>query len=75
MVGKIIGQSLQRPADLAARYGGDELVVLLPDTDADGALVVARRLLAAIGALNLPHGASPLGRVTAASVWRKWCRT
>ena len=64
-VGKAIGQSLQRPADVAARYGGDEFVVLLPDTDADGALDVARRLLAAIGALDIPHGASPFGRVTA----------
>ena len=63
-VGKAVGQSLQRPADLAARYGGDEFVVLLPDTDMDGALDVARRVLAAIGALDIPHGASPFGRVT-----------
>jgi diguanylate cyclase (GGDEF)-like protein len=63
-VGKAVGQSLQRPADLAARYGGDEFVVLLPDTDTDGALDVARRVLAAIGALDIPHGASPFGRVT-----------
>jgi len=64
VVGKTIGRSLQRPADLAARYGGDEFVVLLPDTDTDGALDVARRVLAAIAALDIPHGASPFGRVT-----------
>ena len=63
-VGKTVGQSLQRPADLAARYGGDEFVILLPDTYTDGALDVARRILAAIGALDIPHGASPFGRVT-----------
>ena len=63
-VGKAVGQSLQRPADLAARYGGDELVVLLPDTDMDGALDVARRVMAAIRALDIPHVASPFGRVT-----------
>lgn len=63
-VGKAVGQSLQRPADLAARYGGDEFVVLLPDTDTDGARDVARRVLAAIAALDIPHGASPFGRVT-----------
>ena len=63
-VGKAVGQSLQRPADLAARYGGDEFVVLLPDTYTDGALDVARRVLAAIAALDIPHGASPFGRVT-----------
>jgi diguanylate cyclase (GGDEF)-like protein len=63
-IGKAIGHSLQRPADLAARYGGDEFVVLLPDTDTEGALDVAGRVLAAIGALAIPHAASPLGRVT-----------
>jgi diguanylate cyclase (GGDEF)-like protein len=64
-VGKAIGQSLHRPADLAARYGGDEFVVLLPDTDAQGALDVAERVLAAIDALNIPHRASTFGKVTA----------
>ena len=63
-IGNAIGHSLQRPADLAARYGGDEFVVLLPDTDMDGALDVAGRVLAAIRVLDIPHVASPLGRVT-----------
>ena len=49
---------------MAARYGGDEFVVLLPDTDLDGALDVARRVMAAAGALNIMHGGSRFGRVT-----------
>jgi diguanylate cyclase (GGDEF)-like protein len=63
-VGKAVRQSLQRPADLAARYGGDEFVVLLPDTESEGALDVARRVLESIAALDIPHGASPFGKVT-----------
>jgi diguanylate cyclase (GGDEF)-like protein len=35
-------------SDLAARYGGDEFVVLLPDCSADEALGVAERLRAAV---------------------------
>ena len=65
LVGKAVGYSLQRPADLAARYGGDEFVVLLPVTDTDGALDVAHRILRAIAALEIAHSASSFGRVTA----------
>ena len=37
-----------RQIDSAARFGGDEFVVLLPATDAAGARQVARRILSAI---------------------------
>ncbi len=43
-----IGQCLHenlRLVDSAFRYGGDEFIILLPQTDKDGALLVARRLM------------------------------
>ena len=46
---------LQRPGDLAARYGGEELVVILPDTDPPGAAAIAERIRLAVEALGIPH--------------------
>lgn len=44
-----------RDADVAARYGGEELAVILPDTDAAGALVVAERIRRSVAGLGITH--------------------
>ncbi len=41
-------KSATREYDVAARFGGDEFCVLLPETDLDGALVVAERVRALV---------------------------
>jgi diguanylate cyclase (GGDEF)-like protein len=43
-IGATLTASLQRPNDLAARFGGEEFVVLLPGTDETGARDVAERI-------------------------------
>ncbi|AHE98570.1 GGDEF domain-containing protein [Thioalkalivibrio paradoxus] len=64
-IGDIFRNQVQREGDLVARYGGEEFVVLLPDTDTDGARRVGDRLLEAVARADLLHEASPLGgRVT-----------
>lgn len=57
---------LQRSTDMAARYGGEELAVILPDTDDDGAMEIAERMRGVIEGLGLPHIENPEGggRVT-----------
>jgi diguanylate cyclase (GGDEF)-like protein len=54
-VAEALARTLRRPADLAARYGGDEFAAVLPQTDLDGALVVAERLRRTVRQLSLPH--------------------
>ncbi len=63
-IAAVLETMLRRPADLAARYGGEELVLLLPGTDAVGAHVVATRVVERVRALQIPHAGSPLGVVT-----------
>jgi diguanylate cyclase (GGDEF)-like protein/PAS domain S-box-containing protein len=55
---------LQRPADIAARYGGEELAVLLPNTPQAGALAIAERMRRAVRALGIAHDANPDRLVT-----------
>jgi len=43
-VAKVIKQALKRPLDFAARWGNDEFIALLPDTELPGALGVAERI-------------------------------
>jgi diguanylate cyclase (GGDEF)-like protein len=47
-----------RVTDVAARYAGDEFVLLLPETDLAGALRVAEKVRVDISRLALPHNGS-----------------
>ncbi|MDQ0586416.1 diguanylate cyclase (GGDEF)-like protein [Variovorax paradoxus] len=54
----------RRPGDLAARYGGEELAVLLPNTDVAGAMILAERIRSAVRDLQIEHAGSADGFVT-----------
>ncbi len=49
-----------RNVDIAARYGGEELCVILPNTDKEGALVIAERVRQSIADLRIPHNGEEL---------------
>jgi diguanylate cyclase (GGDEF)-like protein len=53
-VGATLG-SLGRTDDFVGRYGGEEFLVLLPDTDRAGALALAEALRRAIAAVSVPN--------------------
>jgi len=55
VVSATIKNVVRRPGDVVARYGGEEIAVILYDTDLDGAANVAEEILGAIAALHLPH--------------------
>jgi diguanylate cyclase (GGDEF)-like protein len=63
-VAGLLAEALRRPSDLLGRYGGEEFVAVLPDTDAGGALRVAERLCGEVAKLGLPHEGSSHGVVT-----------
>ncbi|MEF3065047.1 sensor domain-containing diguanylate cyclase [Pandoraea apista] len=59
-----IGAALERPSDAAGRYGGEEFIAVMPDTDALGAQRVAEGIRLAVERLDLEHKASDFGHVT-----------
>ncbi|MFN2466675.1 MAG: diguanylate cyclase [Gaiellaceae bacterium] len=49
-----------RESDFAGRYGGEEFLVICPDTDREGALVLAEKLRLAVSAISVPGVDLPL---------------
>jgi diguanylate cyclase (GGDEF)-like protein/hemerythrin-like metal-binding protein len=63
-----VSGALLRGTDLLARYGGEELAVILPDTDCQGTQQVADRILDAVTALALPHARSEVAEFVTVSI-------
>ena len=66
-VARVAATGLRRPGDLAARYGGEELVLLLPDTDSAQAQQVVGAICLAIAELRIAHEASGVAPVLTVS--------
>lgn len=59
-----VARAAPRPGDLAARYGGEEFMLVLGETEEDGARWVAQRIAQHVMGLRLTHEDSPHGIVT-----------
>lgn len=57
LVGQIIAKQV-RSSDVAARYGGDEFAIILPNTSADDALITAEKLDDAVARAAAMHAAA-----------------
>lgn len=53
-IAQIIADSVERSNDFAARYGGEEFIVILEDTDLDGATAVAEKIRNAVLSAGIP---------------------
>lgn len=53
MVANAMYQIVKRPPDLVCRYGGEEIGIILPDTNSKGAMIIAERIRHQIENLNI----------------------
>jgi len=67
-VASAVRNALPRADDFVARYGGEELVVVLPRTDAAAALTLAQQLCLSVRSLEIPHKRGAAGPFVTISV-------
>ena len=53
-----LARACKRPTDVAARFGGEEFALLLPETTGEGALAVVERVRQELAALGIAHAGS-----------------
>lgn len=64
-IADVLKQEFRRSADIVARFGGEEFVVILPDVNQEEAFFLAHRLLESVRNKNIAHDSSPIeNRVT-----------
>ena len=68
LVANIVKSNVRRAGDLAARFGGEEIVCLFPETDIDGVSRVGRSILKDIRKMSIPHLHSTVSKIVTVSI-------
>ncbi len=67
-VANAISNCIHRSHDLAARYGGEEFSCILPETDLNGAAIIADSVLSAVRECNILHECSNIASIVTVSI-------
>ena len=59
-IAQLLESCCARPRDLVAQYGGEEFVIILPETNLENAIQVADNIQRTVKVAALPHKASPV---------------
>ena len=73
-VARVLQSSLGRPADFLARFGGEESIILLPDTSESGSLHLAENIRRMLKELHIEHKDSPVADYLTVSIGAVTCR-
>jgi diguanylate cyclase (GGDEF)-like protein/PAS domain S-box-containing protein len=68
MIAKTLAASITRADDFVARYGGEEFTVVLPNTDAEGARLIAEKICENVRKCNIPHEKSDAAKYVTVSI-------
>ncbi len=71
-VGRAVLDCVGRSTDLVVRYGGEEMLVLLPESDWAGTWLVAEKILHSVRALAIHHAGNDGGLVTVSAGVHVW---
>lgn len=67
-VARALHEALLRPVDIVARYGGEEFSAILPNTDSEGAAMVASRMMHNVAELDILHRGSSVKEEVTVSI-------
>jgi len=63
-IAKILPSLIRRPCDIAARWGGEEFVILLLNTPFEGAMGIAEKIRATVEETEIPYNGDSVIKIT-----------